>query len=267
MQLEQAREQYLRQGLSVAAISYDNPAILKNFADRAGIHFPLLSDQGSATIRDFGLLNTQVPESQPYFGVPYPGMFIVDVQGKITGKYFEKEYQERFTPETVLSGRFGLAMGHEAEVRMEHLTLKARLSLDRVFTGNRITLSADVTLPAKMHLYAPGAEGYRPVVLSIEENPSFRIHEATYPPAKTLFLPVIKEKAPVYQGSVRFTRDVTILPKASPKIELRGSLEYQACDDKVCYLPEKIPLTFTIDVDAHDRTRVPEELRKKAPGK
>ena len=34
---------------------------------------------------------------------------------------------------------------------------------------------------------------------------------------------------------------------ASP-IKLSGRLEYQACDDKVCYAPTKIPVSFDLTV-------------------
>ena len=34
---------------------------------------------------------------------------------------------------------------------------------------------------------------------------------------------------------------------ASP-IKLSGRLEYQACDDKVCYAPTKVPVSFALTV-------------------
>ena len=30
-------------------------------------------------------------------------------------------------------------------------------------------------------------------------------------------------------------------------LTIRGTLDYQACDDKVCYAPTSVPLTFTFD--------------------
>jgi hypothetical protein len=44
-----------------------------------------------------------------------------------------------------------------------------------------------------------------------------------------------------------------------------GTLRYQACDEKTCYLPENAPLTWTIHYEDMDRERVPAELRRKAP--
>ena len=31
-------------------------------------------------------------------------------------------------------------------------------------------------------------------------------------------------------------------------VTIEGQLEYQACDDKVCYAPGRVPITFTLDL-------------------
>jgi hypothetical protein len=51
-------------------------------------------------------------------------------------------------------------------------------------------------------------------------------------------------------------RDVTILSNleakkalaATPSPTITGHMEYQACDDKVCYAPKKVPFKFALDV-------------------
>ena len=55
-----------RQGIEIAAISYDTQEILATFSERRGITFPLLSDVGSATIARYGILNTVVDEALDY---------------------------------------------------------------------------------------------------------------------------------------------------------------------------------------------------------
>ena len=83
MELERDLPAIMRQGLGVAAISYDSVAVLKNFADRQHITFPLLSDSGSQTIRKFGILNETVMPGTTFYGIPYPGTYILDRQGKV----------------------------------------------------------------------------------------------------------------------------------------------------------------------------------------
>ena len=60
MQLQDSKQRFEAQGLKLAAISYDSPAILKDFAKRHKIEFPLLSDANSEIIRRFNVLNTEI---------------------------------------------------------------------------------------------------------------------------------------------------------------------------------------------------------------
>ena len=47
------------------AVSYDPVPILADFAARRSITFPLLSDAGSAVIKQYGILNTTVAAGNP----------------------------------------------------------------------------------------------------------------------------------------------------------------------------------------------------------
>src|SRR6185436_9060712 len=92
-----------RSGMGLAAISYDPVAVLADFSQRRGITFPLLSDAGSAVIRNYGILNTTVPSSnQQQYGIPFPGTFILNVMGVVTSRVFEAAYQERNTISSIM---------------------------------------------------------------------------------------------------------------------------------------------------------------------
>lgn len=78
MELQSNVEKIRAEGLGVAAISYDSVAVLKSFAERRGITFPLLSDPESKIIRDFGIFNEQSQEGTMQYGIPYPGTYLVD---------------------------------------------------------------------------------------------------------------------------------------------------------------------------------------------
>jgi hypothetical protein len=264
VQLQAALSRYRAQGFGVAAISYDSIEVLQTFAGRTGIGYPMLSDPDSAVIAAFGILNTQVPRNSPQYGIPHPGMYIVDPSGKIAARYFEDAYQERFTPDTVLARQIGAGGVRETEIRTEHLVLTLRQTQTRVATGNRVSLIADLEMPEKMHVYAPGATGYRPVALTIQETPNLRVHPAEFAQSEILFLPAINERVPVYHGKARITRDVTFTT-VTADVEVKGTLEYQACDDKICYVPKRVPVTFSFEAQTLDRTRVPEPLQRKAP--
>ena len=102
--VELQHDEYLlrRAGLGLAAISYDSPAFLKSFADRKNITFPLLSDPDSKIIRAYGILNEAAPKG-PFYGIPYPGTYILDTKGVVVAKYFEEDYANRYTVSDILA--------------------------------------------------------------------------------------------------------------------------------------------------------------------
>ena len=65
----------------------------------------------------------------------------------------------------------------------------------------------------------------------------------------------------MYSKPFGLMRDVTILATpdtqkqlaAMPTVVIEGALEYQACDDKICYLPARVPFSFTLTMKALDR--------------
>ena len=257
----------------MAAISYDSTAVLKNFADRKGISFPLLSDDGSKAIRAFGILNEEVPAGTPFAGIPYPGTYIVDPQGHVVAKYFEEDYTQRYTASDILVREFGAAAASShASVETKHLRLSSSASTDVVRSGQRIALTLDIELKPGMHVYAPGVEGgYIPIDWSLASSDAIIAHELTAPPSQKLHLAAINETVPVYQGNFRLVRDITLAKDAKMKtllspageLTVEGSFRYQACDDRMCYVPQTVPLKWTLHVESHDRERVPAALQKK----
>ncbi len=263
MELQQNLEKIRAQGLGVAAISYDSAATLRNFAERRGITYPLLSDPQSQLIRAFGILNEQVPAG-PFAGIPYPGTYIVDPSGRVLSKYFEDDYTQRYMTSDILVRQFGAAAGaSHTTVETKHLTVSSAASAEHVRVGQRIALTLDLALKTKMHVYAPGVEGYIPIKWSMTPNPAVTEHPADYPKPKQLHLPAIDETVPVYDSDFRLIRDITI-GKAKPgPLTIEGTLKYQACDDRVCYIPQTIPLKWAVEVENLDRERAPVELQRK----
>ena len=84
----------------VVAISYDSPAILKRFAEKSAITYPLLSDAGSKTIDAYGIHNKEAPER--WNGIPYPGTFIIGTNGVIRAKILLDGYKERHAVEALV---------------------------------------------------------------------------------------------------------------------------------------------------------------------
>jgi peroxiredoxin len=272
VELEHNLESLRKQGLGVVAISYDSVAVLKNFAARRHITLPMLSDPGSKIIRTFGLLNDTVPQNTPAYGIPFPGTYIVNPQGVVTAKYFEDDYRERDTSSEILIRQYGVNPGHvQSSVQTKHLTLSASASGSTIGPGQHLILTLEVELKPKMHVYAPGVQGYIPIDWSMKGAPLFTAEAATYPASKILLLPAINERVPVYEGKFRLIREVVLTAQTAAQapvapggeLTVEGAFRYQACDDRICYIPQTIPLKWSFRFEAADRIRVPEAIQKK----
>lgn len=191
----------------------------------------------------------------------------------IREKFFEAKYRERLTGNDVLSRMFP-ELGEDVTdtVQAPHLQLTAEQS-DRVsFPGNLVTLTAEVKLPADVHVYARGTKGYKTVKLAIDSMPDFELRRTSYPPAKDLYLPAIKETVPVFEGAFQIRQDMKVNSTAEfsnslgpdgKMITIKGKLEYQACDDKMCFMPASVPLEWHLQDLALDRQRAPDDIRHK----
>ncbi len=69
--------------------------MLADFAARQSITYALLSDGGSRLIRQMGILNQEIDESDPVYGIPYPGSYLVDEGGLIFEKRFHPDFHVR----------------------------------------------------------------------------------------------------------------------------------------------------------------------------
>ena len=106
VELQEAWQNLQDSRVAIFAISYDIVEVLAAIAEKRGITFPLLSDEGSHTIRALGLLNEHLVEQHTFYGiqtrdeqlgVSYPGTFVLDEHGVISQKHFEQSYRVRST--------------------------------------------------------------------------------------------------------------------------------------------------------------------------
>ena len=255
----------------MAAISYDSAEILKSFGDRRKIDFPMLADPDSQTIRAYDVLNTEA--TGQYKGMARPGYFYIDTEGVIREKFFETKYRQRFSGNNVI-GKLFPELGEEVTdtVQAPHLSLAVEQSDRTTFPGGRITLMAEVQLPPDVHVYSPGIQGYKSIALVLGPTAGMEFTPVSYPHAKILYLPAIKERVPVFEGKFRITQDLKVSSVADfsgslgtdgKTFTIAGKLEYQACDSKICYLPASVPVHWQVQVLPLDRQRAPESIRHK----
>jgi len=98
-----------------------------------------------------------------------------------------------------------------------------------------------------IHVYAPGANGYDVVSLTFPSTPGVTVTAPRFPkPADYYFAPT-KEHVPVYQETFDIVASTVVPANAAT---LFATLTYQACDDRLCYAPQSIPVSFTLSAEA-----------------
>ena len=128
------------------------------------------------------------------------------------------------------------------------LTFATAVSAPTIKPGQTHKLFVDVSPKPKMHVYAPGAKDYLPIVLELN-SAGVRAGKLTYPASQDWYFEPTKEHVPVYQAPFRLAQDVVVASTAKPgTLIITGVLKYQACDDTICYNPVTEPVSWTVIV-------------------
>lgn len=243
----------------------------------------MLSDEGSETISRFELLNP-VPEwafsenaddpdvqadiatyvsvfnpSENMIGMAFPGTFMLDPDGRVTSRYFENLYIDRNTVSSVIM-RLGEASDpvRAARVTLPQLELTTYASEATIAPGNRFAVMLGVVPVDDMHVYAPGADDYRVVSLTVEEHPNITVLPMSYPPSTDYYFEPFDETVPVYEEPFELVQELILEGSLESQASLRGqeeitingTFEYQACSTTICYPPEALELEWTIPLRA-----------------
>ena len=258
MELQSRYADIQSRGLGLAAITYDPVETLDSFAEARGLEFTLLSDEGSAVIREYDLLNREQAPGVRFYGIPYPGTFVLDTEGRVISRFFEQAYQERFTVSSIMVALGDALDGAErngTRLTTDHLEALVYATDGAVAPGNRFSLVVDVTPKAGMHVYAPGDHDYQVISLRVHTPGYVRSHGVSYPDSEIYHFEPLDERVEVYQQPFQIAQEVTIPMSreigglaAAPDamLTLEGVLAYQACDDAICYTPVELPVAWTL---------------------
>ncbi len=232
----------------------------------------MLADPDSQIIRTYGVLNSEATRQQK--GMARPGYFALDTKGVlIREKFFEEKYRQRLSGNDVISKLFP-ELGAEVtdQVEAPHLRVALPTVRSHWWPGELLSLGVEVQLPPGVHVYSPGTKDYKPIQLTLEPSEGLEPSPPVYPRPKTLYLPVIKERVPVFEGTFRIRADLLVSSAATfsgalgadgKTVTISGKLDYQACDSKICYLPESMPVQWQVQVMPLDRQNAPDAIRHK----
>ena len=114
--------------------------------------------------------------------------------------------------------------------------------------GEKLVLFVDVTPKPGMHVYAPGNADYIPITVKLNPAPEIKAGKLAYPKSEVMTL--ADEKVSVFEKPFRLTQDVTLDKSAKPgsTVAVAGTVNFQACDDRVCYPPENASVSWSVSV-------------------
>ncbi|MGE0444905.1 MAG: protein-disulfide reductase DsbD domain-containing protein [Vicinamibacterales bacterium] len=138
----------------------------------------------------------------------------------------------------------------DGTIRTDHLAVVTYASDEVVKAGSELSLVFEITPRARMHVYAPGAEPYQIIRLQLDPHPAVTPGTLEYPPSELYLLEPINERMPVYQKPFVLRQPVVVRPSATGgrQLTIKGTLRYQACDDRVCFAPKSVPVSYSITV-------------------
>jgi len=233
-------------GARVYALSYDEPDALKDFRDAHGLTFTLLSDPDSNTIRQFEILNTLIAEDDhPWFGIPYPGTYVLGADGVITHKFFENNLAVRAGPEQLLRAVLGETIDTRPRMPGNGCDVIAQVFLegDVLAVSVQRDLVARVTVPAGRHIYAsPAPHGAVALNLELDPNPKLVLRDVVRPTGTPHTLGSTGETFKVHHNAIELRLPITIngaltVEGAARELTVSGTLRWQTCDDEVCDIP------------------------------
>jgi hypothetical protein len=139
-------------------------------------------------------------------------------------------------------------------VTTDHLQITTYASHDLVAPGTPFSLVFEIRPRQRMHVYAPGAHGYRIITVALEPNPVLETKALQYPASEIYHFEPLDERVPVFQKPFRLTQPLAVSAAAEHEeavaaldtLTIEGTLDYQACDDRICFSPRSVPVSYTI---------------------
>ena len=225
--------------------------MLTRFARAHQITFPMLSDKGSAVIRRYGILNTNIPPTHTFYGIPFPGEFLVAPDGRVADKVFLPDFQDRATASEVLLKDFGIGAGNDVvEIKSDETSARIQLSDSSAFSGQELAVAANFAIKPGWHIYGqPLPKGYVPTAISFD-NAMVAQQSFEFPKPTPIKFVALGETLPAYTGDFKAIGKVLLREKlAAGEHKLAGELKFQECNDQICKLPQSVRFEIPLVIE------------------
>ena len=215
-----------KEGLRIAAVSYDSEETLRSFGEKYQIRFPLLSDRDSAVIRSFGIFNTNIAPGLRAHGAPHPVEYLVAPDSVVIRKYFVPNYQHRVTASAVVLREFGVSGDDAPRVTLQSgaVIVEIGLSSAKAFAGQGLSFFAKFTIEQGWHVY--------PDTLVTFDDPK-----------------VIRQSFDFGESFQGLGTLLLKFPLDAGKTTLSGQVRFQQCSETVCEPPETIPFELPLTLE------------------
>ena len=131
----------------------------------------------------------------------------------------------------------------------QQIDVDAAPSAATVAKGGTVTLWADVTPKPKIHVYATDKFGFTPLALTFKPQPGLTFGTVKYPPSEIGISPGTDMPIPMYAKPFRLSQTVTISSTAkSGPLTIAGTINYESCNDRLCFPATSLPVTWTVKV-------------------
>jgi len=270
--LRDAFSKFEANDIKLYALSYDDQAALKQFAEQQDIPFPLLSDPESRVIREYRILNTEVSRDDfLIYGIPFPGVYVCDESGVVTAKFFHDTYKKRDSPEVLIDAALGKIVLDEEAPRADGgdkdigISVSVRGGKGTVRQGLIRHLVVRFELADGLHIYGePVPDGMVATSIEVSGPPGLITQDMRTPPAETLHLSSMGLDLPVWSGTVDLVVPFYAVgelvsetrPLDAENCDIEVIVRYQACDDDECRLPQTERFTLNLGMDVIDIPKI-----------
>jgi peroxiredoxin len=243
--------------VAVFAVSYDSVDILAEFAAKHEITYPLLSDVGSLVITELGLLNVEIEKERAFWGkpmddrhrgIPYPGTFVLDSDGVVVEKLFERSHRIRPGGNMLLERLSIDAPAPEKIVTADGpgLTVAAWPDSGEYFPNQINHLTVRVSLADDLHVYVPpNPPGFSDLSIDLDVPDGVFVDDYPLPSGHDFSIEGLPENFTVVEGEFDLSIPFYIL-EDSGDVSLTLKVGYQACSPTTCMTPETLDLTITL---------------------
>jgi hypothetical protein len=128
--------------------------------------------------------------------------------------------------------------------------IRARLVVpEAVAAGSKQAITVEMTIGSKWHVnsHTPSESYLIATEVALTASPG-ALSSVRYPRDVEKRFSFSDKPLRVYEGTVRFEADLDLPAGAAGPVSVAGNVSFQACDDKQCFAPAKIPLQATIAV-------------------